>query len=208
MTQRAKVGSLEAIEAFRANLVVYMAQARSALEEVSGDVMRTRLWIENDQRRYWEGEFRRRRRELEEAQQALFSARLSQFSDAISLEQMAMHKARRALDEADAKLRTLKRWDRDFEGTVQPLVKQMEKLHTILSNDLVKAVVELDHIITTIAAYSQSHDQGALSQAAAPESTQSPDSGKNVAAGAQSDVSESGQTPAAAAREKTGNQTQ
>src|SRR5512145_2755401 len=130
MSERAKVGSLEAIGAFRADLVVYIAQTRSALEEVSSDVMRTRLWLENDQRLFWEGEIRRRRRHLEEAQQAFFSARLSQFSDGVSLEQLAVQKARRALNEADTKLRIVKRWDRDFESTVQPLVKQMEKLHT------------------------------------------------------------------------------
>jgi len=176
MSERAKVGSLEAIESFRASLVVYIAQARSALEEVSSDVTRTRMWLENDQRRFWEVEFRRRHRDLEEAQQALFSARLSQFSDGVSLEQIAVQRARRAVQAAEDKLRTLKRWDRDFEGTVQPLVKQMEKLHTLLSNDLVKAVAELDRVTQTIADYAQSRpptlepapNAGAATQPPAP----------------------------------------
>jgi len=163
MSERAKVGSLEAIEAFRASLVVYIAQARAALEEVSSDAIRVRLWIENDQRRFWEAEARRRQRQMEEAQQALFSARLSRFSTGVSLEQLAMQRARRAVEAADQKLHTLKRWDRDFDGVVQPLVKQMEKLHTMLSNDLIKGVAELDRMIETLSEYSRS---GAAPQAA------------------------------------------
>jgi hypothetical protein len=166
MSTRAKVGSLEAIEAFRSTLVVYVAQARSALEEISGDVLRTRVWLENDQRRHWEGEMRRRRVALEEAQQELFSARLSTFSTALTLQQMAVQRARRALEESDSKLRVVKRWDRDFEGTVQPLVKQMEKLHTMLANDLIKALAELNNIIKSITSYVQTAPPGFAAETA------------------------------------------
>lgn len=155
MGERAKVGSLEAVEAFRSALIVYIAQARSALEEVSAEVTRTRMWLENDQRRQWEREIRNRRQRLEEAQQELFTARLSTFSDGVTLQQLAVHRARRALEEAETKLRTAKRWDRDFEGVVQPMAKQMEKLHTMLTSDMPKAVAELNKIIETLAAYTQ-----------------------------------------------------
>jgi hypothetical protein len=96
---------------------------------------------------------RRRSKDLEEAQQALFSARISNLRQETSAEQMAVHRARRALDEADTKLRLVKRWAREFDGRVQPLVKQMEKLHTVLANDMTKAVVFLAQAIGTLAAY-------------------------------------------------------
>ena len=74
MPERAHVTSVEALEEFRATLIVYLTKARPTLEEVSGDVMRTRLWLENEQRVHWEAQVRRRTKELEEAQAALFQA--------------------------------------------------------------------------------------------------------------------------------------
>ena len=77
MPQKAHVTSVDAIETFRATLINYVSKARPTLEEVSADVLRAKLWLQNDQRIHWEGQVRRRAKDLEEAQQALFSARLS-----------------------------------------------------------------------------------------------------------------------------------
>jgi hypothetical protein len=157
MPDRAHVASLEALELFRANLVVYISQARPALEEVSAEVLRTRLWLEDEKRTYWEREIRRRTKELEQAQQALFSSRLGMLKKESAAEQMAVHRAKRALEEAESKLRMLKKWRRDFDGHVQPLVKQMEKLHTVLSNDMNQAVAFLNQTLDTLTSYAEIH---------------------------------------------------
>ena len=60
MAERAHVTSVEAIKDFRSNLIVYLAKARPALEEVSSDMMRTRLWLESDQQSHWEREVHHR----------------------------------------------------------------------------------------------------------------------------------------------------
>jgi hypothetical protein len=155
MPQKAHVTSLDALEAFRSNLIVYLSQARPSLDEISAEVMRTRMWLQNEQRLHWENQMRKRTKDLEQAQQALFSARIGALRKETGLEQMAVHRAKAALTAADEKLRTLKRWDREFDGRVQPLVKQMEKLHTVLSNDMVKAVMFLTQAIGTLAAYAE-----------------------------------------------------
>ena len=153
MPDRAHITSVDALESFRANLIVYLSKARPTLEEVSADVQRMRDWLENDQRIYWENELRRRSRDLQEAQQALFSSRLSQLREASAAEQMAVQRTKRALDEADAKLRIVKQWNRVFDNRAGPLVKQMEKLHTVLAHDMVQAVAYLTQAITTLDAY-------------------------------------------------------
>ena len=155
MAPRANISDVEALDAFRAKLVIYLGQARSALEEISSDVVRTRVWLENDQRVYWENQMRRRARALDEAQQALFSARLSLLNHETAAEQMAVHRAKRALDEGEAKLRTVKQWTREFESRVQPPVKQMEKLHSILTVDMVQALAYLSQALQTLAAYAE-----------------------------------------------------
>ena len=68
MPQKAQVRSIEAIEAFRSHLIVYLSQARPALEEAAAEVTRTRSWLENDQRTHWENQIRRRTKELEQVQ--------------------------------------------------------------------------------------------------------------------------------------------
>src|SRR5579862_1106117 len=155
MPQKAHVTSLDALETFRSDLIVYLSQARPALDEISSEVARTRTWLETDQNLHWQNQMRRRAKELEAAQQALFSARIGVLSKETVMEQMAVQRAKQALAEADQKLRTIKRWDREFDGRVQPLVKQIEKLHSVLSNDMVKAVTYLTQAIATLAAYAE-----------------------------------------------------
>src|SRR5882672_11447801 len=142
MPEQARVISVEAIESFRSNLILYLSKARPTLEEVSADVVRTRLWLQNDQRTHWESQVRRRAKELEQTQQALSSARLSDLREASTAEQMAVQRARRAMDEGETKLKRLKQWNREFDGRVQPLVKQMEKLHTVLTHDMARAIAD------------------------------------------------------------------
>src|SRR5512140_3498669 len=112
MPEKAQVTSLEALESFRSHLIVYLSQARPALEEVSAEVMRTRIWLESEQRTHWENQLRRRMKTLEQAQQALFSSRLGALRHETAAEQMAVHRAKRAVEEADAKLRVIKKWNR------------------------------------------------------------------------------------------------
>ncbi len=153
MSPRAHVTSVEAIEDFRASLVVFLSKARPTLEEVSDEALRTRLWLENEQRTRWEAEVRRRTRTLEQAQQALFSAGISNLRDASDAEKMAVQRARRALEEAEAKLKVVKQWARDFENRAEPLTRQLDKLHTLLSNDMLKAVAYLVNVIKALDAY-------------------------------------------------------
>jgi hypothetical protein len=183
MAQKAHVTSLEALETFRANLVVYLSQARPALDEVSADVLRARMWLEDEQRLHWEGQLRRRTKEMEQAQQALFSARLGALRKETAAEQFAVHRAKAAVAEADEKLRTIKRWARDFDGRVQPLVKQTEKLHTVYSNDMVQALAYLTQVIKTLAAYAEAKlpSQGSTSQDPGRTSREESSSNKQAA---------------------------
>ncbi len=168
MPERAHVTSVDALEAFRASLIVFLSKARPTLEEVSTDVQRMRGWLEGEQRTYWENEFRRRHRALEEAQAALFSSNMSRLREPSAAEQMVVQRARRAVDEAEAKLRVIKQWNRVFDNRVDPLVKQMDKLHTVLAQDMVHAVAFLAQAIRTLDAYAEAAPPAAASGTAQP----------------------------------------
>ena len=170
MATQAQITSVEAIELFRAALILFMSQARPALEEVLGEGLQTRLWLENDQRRFWENERRIRNKKLEQAQQELFSARLSQFQESTSLQMMAVHRAQHAVSEAEEKLARLKKWDRELENHAAPLLKEIEQLHGFLTSEMPKAIAYLAQVVKTLDAY-------AGAGAAAPQSKTGGDKG-------------------------------
>jgi chromosome segregation ATPase len=153
MPERAHVTSLDALDSFRASLIVYLTKAKPTLEEVSNDVLRTRVWLENDQRTHWENQLRQRGKRLQEAEQALFSARLSNLREATDAEQMAVQRARRAFEEAENKLRRVKQWIREFDTRIEPLVKQLDHLRNLYTVDMPHAVATLAEIIKTLSDY-------------------------------------------------------
>lgn len=176
MPERAHVTSVDAIKAFKTSLIVYLSKARPTLDEISADILRLRLWLQDDQRVHWEGEIRRRARKLEDAQQALFSARISNLSDATSAEQMALNRAKKAMDEAQEKLRTVKRWTRDFDSRVEPMAKQLAKLQTMLSEEMPRAVTYLTHAIGSLDAYANvAQPLAAEAPASPPAAASAPD---------------------------------
>ena len=74
MTTRANVTSVDAIESFRASLVLYTSKARPTLEEVSAEIVRARVWLKPNSGFIGRLRCAAGRRKLEDAQQALFSA--------------------------------------------------------------------------------------------------------------------------------------
>src|SRR4029077_8838531 len=100
MSERAQVTSVEAIESFRASLLTYLASARPTLDEMGAEVMRARQWLEEDRQRHWEREVQRRGRLLQDAEAALFSARMSGLREATQAEIAAVRRAKLAQEEA------------------------------------------------------------------------------------------------------------
>ena len=157
MDDRARVGSIGALEDFRAALIRYAERARRALDDVAGEVKRTRGWLETEQRQKWEAEHRRRSRVLEQAEQELYSARMSSLRDDKTAQQMAVNKARRAVAEAEEKLAVLERWRLSYDAKVGALAKQLESLHDTLSRRMPQAAVSLSNSIRHLQDYAEVH---------------------------------------------------
>ncbi|HTD66313.1 MAG TPA: hypothetical protein VK846_07275 [Candidatus Limnocylindria bacterium] len=159
----AHVTSVDAIESFRSSLISYLGKTRPLLDDACDEVFRLREWIERDRRLHWENEIKRRRKLFEAAEQALFSARLGTLREATGGEHAAVMRARRALNEAEEKLRMVKKWALDFDNRVQPLVKELDSLRTMLANDLPRAVLMLAQIVKTLDAYAGVQSSASLS---------------------------------------------
>jgi hypothetical protein len=167
MPENAKVTSLEAIENFRARLLVYRDKAARVLDETSDEVTRARVWLESERPTFWQGQLRRLHRELEQAQQELFSAQLSGLRDASYAQQAGVQKARRAIQDAEDKLKLVKQWQRQFDQRVESPARQVEKLRHLLGHDLGLAVAWLNEMTKTLDAYAELSPTG-TSRAKAP----------------------------------------
>ena len=155
MAEQAKITSLDALEMFRANLIVFMTTAHRCVDEAGDEVRRTRQWLQGEQRMHWEGEARRRKRVLDQAEADLYSARLSGLKDRTIVQEEAVRKARRAMTEAEDKLRALKKWNRDFDNATDFLVKRLEGMRYYLDHDLPKALAYLVQAQRTLEGYAE-----------------------------------------------------
>jgi hypothetical protein len=165
MDQQARVTSIEALETFRARLVLFLGKARSHVDDVLGEAHRTRSWLQQDRIVRWEGEIRRRQKVLDQAQQELLTAKLSAWRDNVVREKMAARKARAALDEAAEKLRNVRRWVKNYEPAMDPLLKKLETLRGVLDNDLPLAGAFLVQAQRTLETYAETR----LSPQAGPQ---------------------------------------
>jgi hypothetical protein len=173
MAERAQVTSVEAIEAFRSALVVYLSKARPALEEIANEVGRAKQWLQNDQRRLWEGELKARGKKLERARAELFSVSMSKIQEVSSVQQLMVRRAEEAFDEAQKKIVMLKKWDRELENRSEPLVKQADQFQSFVTSEMPKAIAYLSQAIRALEAYTEVR-MGGAGAAAVPQPTETP----------------------------------
>ncbi len=176
MADRAQVTSVEAIEAFRSALVIYLSKARPALEEMANEVARAKQWLQNDQRRKWEGEMKARGKKLERAQAELFSVSMSKFQEISSAQQLLVRRAKQACDEAQEKLALLKKWDRELENRSEPLVKQVDQFQSFVTSEGPKALAYLNNVVRSLEAYADVR-MGSAGDASPPPETPAEPSG-------------------------------
>ena len=171
MADQAQVTSIDALERFRADLINFVHSAYQSLDEVTDEVRRVRQWLQNEQRVHWETELRQRKRKLDQAEAELFAAKLSALRDSSAEQQQAVRKARAAYDEAEGKLRAVKKWNRDFEEKADPLVKGLNGMREFIDHDMPHALAFLVQAQRTLEDYAETRGRsGGPAEEAAPHS--------------------------------------
>lgn len=155
MPDSANIASIEALEAFRSRLIVYLNNVRPALDEVRGEIIRARLWLEGDRQSHWEAQIRRRTMQLQDAEAELFKLRISAVENAMQVAQQNVRKCRQAVLEAEAKLKAVKKWINTFEQDVGPFLKQIERLRDMLATNMDEAVFELTRMVAVLSEYAE-----------------------------------------------------
>ena len=169
MQAQAKVSSIDALDAFRSSLIIYLERARHILDDVKHDVLHTRAWLQHDRQSDWKKQIRLREHELAQAEQELLTARLSEQGEAVRDRRRAVDRARARLEEAAGAFERVQQWLRRYDHVVDPHLRTTNPLRQVLDHDLVKAAALLSQTISVLA------DYAALSpdrNAAPPSSTE------------------------------------
>jgi chromosome segregation ATPase len=150
----ANVTNIEALERFRSSLVLFLERAGFVLDEVSEEVKRTRIWLQTEQSMKLGHEMKRRQRELEQLEQEMFTARLSDLAQKKTGMQMQINKKRREIRELEEKIRSVKAWLRNFDSVVETEARKAEKLRQQIDIDMARAVTFLTESVKQLRAYS------------------------------------------------------
>jgi hypothetical protein len=165
---------LETLEFFRQKLLVFQSKAQRVMEDVRSQIKVTRNWLQNEQWLHWETQIKKRQKLLEQAEAELMTARFSEFVDNLALQQQAVRKARRALDEAEEKLRMVKKWSQEFDRVVDPHTRKLERLRGWLDDEVPKATAFLWNAQRTLEDYAQGGPPSAAPPAKAETETPAP----------------------------------
>ncbi|XHR29148.1 MAG: hypothetical protein ACFUZC_01005 [Chthoniobacteraceae bacterium] len=155
MANQAKVTSLDALDAFRSSLIVFIAKAKRALDETSEEGHRMRQYLQNDQRQHWELQRRARTKKLEQAEAELLSARLAGHREAQQMRQGAVNHWKAAVEEAETKLAAIKQWAVHYDSTADPIFRRLEDFRQYVEADLPKAVALLVNVQKALEGYSE-----------------------------------------------------
>ncbi len=168
MSTQAKVSSVDALDTFRAGLIIFQNKARRSLDDAGDELRRMRMWLQHDQRMRWENEARKCRKDLERAEAELMSAKLSSLRDNINFQQNAVRKAKAALEHAEDRLRHVRKWSQQFDSVADPLGKRLEGLRQYLDFNLPKGITYLVTAARTLDDYAESHNAPTTPPSAAP----------------------------------------
>lgn len=152
MPDKAHLSSAEALEVFRTRLLRYLEKATLVVDEAGGEVRRMRVWLQ-ERKKFWERQLRLRSRALEEAQHEAFGARLSPLKQSSEARQMAVRRAKISLRQAEEKLRLTRLWLRRYEGEAEAWGREVEKLRTVLIQDIKKGGAGLERILRSLDGY-------------------------------------------------------
>ncbi len=156
MSDSANVRSIQAIRDFKVALANFAEDARNALSSSEMEVRRTRDWLLRDQLGYWTNQIKRRNEQVSMARADLHRRRLSQQgSDAVSdtEQKEAVRLAQRKLEEAELKVKLVKKWGPILEHAIAEYHSTSQPLGDRLTGTLVNSMMLLDRMCTTLENY-------------------------------------------------------
>jgi hypothetical protein len=171
MEGAARISSIEALKDFRTALIKFKAEATAALIETESELQRTLMWPRHDQTTYWQRQVRIRQELLGRAKSDLFRKQVAQDLEVrVSVDQKkAVEKAKRDLEHAEEKSRTVRRWIGVLDKELVLYRGECQGLSGMLEGGIPGLLKRLDGMIGSIEAYLMVSDTGGTAAERATE---------------------------------------
>jgi hypothetical protein len=156
MNGQAGVHSIAALEEFKAALIKFDTEAREALSVTDMQVRRGLDWFQHDLLKHWQGEVRRSEDAVTNAKAELERCRMQKFGDRTpdcTDQRVALKKAQARLEEAEQKVRAVKKWSRVLHDEAEEYRSLSQELNNTLAGEIPKAAHDLKRMLDALFAY-------------------------------------------------------
>lgn len=162
----AKVRSIDALVQFRAAVAAFQERALAALGSLRQETLRTLLWLEQEQPRYWAEQVRRGYDRVAETRTSYESCRLRTVAghrSACLEELQALRKAQRRLAYCQEQLEIMRRWSQRARDQADEFFGQIGPLERSLDQDLPRLLATLEQMLLALEAYLSIETAGSFS---------------------------------------------
>jgi hypothetical protein len=157
MARSAKLISIDAVRDMAAALTTFGDEVVAALDELDINVRRALDWIEHDRKNFWGLEVRRGWERVGEAradlEKALTYRKMADQSPSCRQERAMLEKAKRRVQTAEEKDRSLPRWAHTIEHAVRELNGNQTQLSDWVRGELPRALSALKQMTATLERY-------------------------------------------------------
>lgn len=152
----ANIDSPEVIRRFRAQLVRFEERCRAGLEDAYADVRKVKGWLQREMRPHWKRQLQRRQEMMEKARrdyaEAVRDGKYAGKTSAVD-EKKALDRAIRLMEEAEGKLRAVKRWSLLLEQEIGKRLQPCRSLESRLDTLVPQALARLDQMLDSLDVY-------------------------------------------------------
>lgn len=204
MNGSAGVHSIAALEELKNVLANFETEAKESLAVTDMAVRRNLEMFQQDLLKYWQSEQRKREEAVTNARGDLERCRMQSFGDRTpdcTDQKVALKKAQIRLEEAEQKIKAVKKWSRILEEEVGEYRGPAQELGNMVAGELPKAAADLNRMLNALDAYigvtAPSGSAGSMASGGDPSGVQStapsaapPEPAKPVAAPAANPTSQ------------------
>ena len=153
----AKVEDLDAIKSLKRAIWKFTEAANVALGDAESEMNRAVMWLEGEQRAYWEGQVRKRHALVERAKEAVRMKKV--FKDSTGRQQSAVDEekalkvAQKRLEEAEQKVIAVKKHTAKLRKETLLYKGHVQRFATAVQNDLPMASAQLDGLLDRLQKY-------------------------------------------------------
>ena len=158
MAGSARVTQIEALSAFRPELVKCIEELSEGLSAAVGQATRTRDWLERDRLPYWRTQVRTREEMVTRSRTRMISRSNETLGGEARVQvedRLEFNNAKRGLEEAVRKADQAAKWLRHLDAALSEYRSAVSPLVEMTRTDLPKAVAALDAMHAALTAYAE-----------------------------------------------------